>query len=68
MLVTWLDQEVRADERYRYEISGSNSLGQCYALGCGRRFSSQPYKAYMFRDAKPGQSGIPARTMNPNVY
>ena len=68
MLVTWLDQEVRADERYRYEISGSNSLGQCYALGCGRRFSSQPHKAYMFRDAKPGQSEIPARTMNPDVY
>ena len=47
MLVTWLCQEVRADERYRYEISGSTSLGQCYALGCGRRFSSQPYEAYI---------------------
>ena len=66
MLVTWLDQEARADERY--EISGSTSLGQCCALGCGRRFSSQPYEAYMFRDVKSGQSGIPARTMNPNVY
>ena len=66
MLVTWLDQEARADERY--EISGSTSLGQCYELGCGRRLSSQPYEAYMFRDVKSGQSGIPARTMNPNVY
>ena len=66
MLVTWLCQEVRADERHRYEISGSTSLGQCYALGC--RFSSQPYEAYMFRDVKSGQSGNPARTMTPNVY
>ena len=69
MLVTWLCQEVRADERYRYEISGSTSLGQCYALGCGRRFSSQPYEAYIHPiQRREGQSGNPARAMNPNVY
>ena len=35
MLVTWLDQEARADERY--EIRESTSLGQCHVTACVRQ-------------------------------
>ena len=35
MLVTWLDQEARADERY--EIRESTSLGQCHVRACVRQ-------------------------------
>ena len=35
MLVTWLDQEARADERY--EIRESTSLGQCHVIACVRQ-------------------------------
>ena len=35
MLVTWLDQEARADERY--EIRESASLGQCHVIACVRQ-------------------------------
>ena len=72
MLVTWLDQEARADERC--EIREPTSLGQCHVIARVRQAIQLAavwsiHAPHSENHAKPGQSGNPAVNFEPErVY